>query len=474
MKESEIIKRIKKLDRAIVRYRGKNKLLYYKPHLKQESFHRCSKRNRWVFGGNRSGKTECGAVEAVYMARGIHPYRQNKDNVSGWVVSLSLQVQRDVAQAKILNYINPDWIVDVSMLSGKASNPRGGVIDFITIKNVFGGTSRIGFKSCEAGREKFQGTSLDFVWFDEEPPRDIYEECRMRVLDKKGDLFGTMTPLLGLTFIYNQIYLNEGKDDEIWHTSIEWADNPYLDQTEVEKVSKTLSESELASRRYGKFAQAKGLVYYEFNEAVHVIEPFSIPPDWYDLISIDPGLNNPLSAHWYAVSPDGVVYVIAEHYKAGKDIDWHSDAIKTICRRLGWPLGFGGRIEALIDSAAGAKTLASSKSVVELFFDKGIAVNPNVNKDIFAGIARVKSYLVGEGNGPKIYIFNTCVELIKEIKSYAWGAGDNPQKKDDHALDELRYYIMHGSKGKNVVAVKSDIALDKERLLRKRRNARRS
>ena len=32
----------------------------------------------------------------------------------------------------------------------------------------------MGFKSCDQGREKFQGSSLDFVWFDEEPPRDIY------------------------------------------------------------------------------------------------------------------------------------------------------------------------------------------------------------------------------------------------------------------------------------------------------------
>ena len=36
-----------------------------KVHKKQIAFHKCKKRNRWVFGGNRSGKTECGAVEVV-------------------------------------------------------------------------------------------------------------------------------------------------------------------------------------------------------------------------------------------------------------------------------------------------------------------------------------------------------------------------------------------------------------------------
>ena len=78
-------------------------------HKKQLEFHKCLKKNRWVFGGNRSGKTECGAVETVYLARGIHPYRKNKP-VSCWVVSLSKQVQRDVAQEKILHYLKRQWI----------------------------------------------------------------------------------------------------------------------------------------------------------------------------------------------------------------------------------------------------------------------------------------------------------------------------------------------------------------------------
>ena len=80
-------------------------------------FHQCPKKNRWVFGGNRSGKTECGAVEAIWLARGIHPFKENKNGVSGWVVSLSQQVQRDVAQQKILHYLNPDWIVSIKMLN---------------------------------------------------------------------------------------------------------------------------------------------------------------------------------------------------------------------------------------------------------------------------------------------------------------------------------------------------------------------
>ena len=93
-------------------------------HEKQLAFHRCKKRNRWVFGGNRSGKTECGAVECVYMARGIHPYRENRKEVCGWVVSLSTQVQRDVAQKKILKYLRRDWVEDIVMVSGRKDAPE--------------------------------------------------------------------------------------------------------------------------------------------------------------------------------------------------------------------------------------------------------------------------------------------------------------------------------------------------------------
>lgn len=192
----EILTKLKRLDAEIAKRAQADRLARYnagrKKHKKQIAFHKCKKRNRWVFGGNRSGKTQCGAAEAVWIARGTHPYRKNKKDTFGWVVSLTAQVQRDVAQQKILYYLRPDWIADIVMLSGRKDNPARGVIDQIFVKNVFGGTSVIGFKSCDQGREKFQGSSLDFVWFDEEPPRDVYEECVMRVADRKGDIFGTM------------------------------------------------------------------------------------------------------------------------------------------------------------------------------------------------------------------------------------------------------------------------------------------
>ena len=468
----EIVEKLCKIDAELDRRREGDFLARYntgdKIHQKQVAFHKCPKRNRWVFGGNRSGKTECGAVECVYMARGIHPYRENRKDVCGWVVSLSTQVQRDVAQKKILRYLRRDWIEEIVMISGRRDAPEDGIIDFIRVKNVFGGSSVIGFKSCDQGREKFQGASLDFVWFDEEPAEDIYRECRMRVFDRRGDIFGTMTPLKGLTFVHNEIFLNRRGDNEIWYEFMEWADNPYLDKAEIEALEKSLDERTLQTRRYGRFATAaEGLVYPEFDENIHVIEPFAIPADWQDMISIDPGLNNPLSAHWYAVDFDDNVYVVYEHYVAGKDVDYHAEVIKNICAKIGWKTDGRGRVRALIDSAAKQRTLSGVKSVVELFYERGILVNPDVEKDLFSGIARVKSYLNQKNGLPNLYIFNTCPHLISELKGYYWGNGDVPRKVDDHSLDEMRYYLMSRPKQTPAVEEKTAIQRDKERRLRK-------
>lgn len=468
--ENEIVARLCAIERELEKRRSSDRLAAYnkgkKVHKKQIAFHKCKKRNRWVFGGNRTGKTECGAAECVYMARGCHPYRKNRKDVFGWVVSLSTQVQRDVAQKKVLSFLRPDWIADITMLSGRKDSPEYGVIDQIKIRNVFGGVSVIGFKSCDQGREKFQGSSLDFVWFDEEPPREIYEECRMRVLDRKGDIFGTMTPLKGLTFVYDEIFLNASGSKEVWFEFMEWGDNPFLDKKEIAYLESTLSAEQLESRKCGFFRSGTGLVYPEFGEK-NIIEPFSVPEEWQCAVSIDPGLNNPLSAHWYAVDYDGNIYVVAEHYEAGRDVKYHAAKIKEISARLGWKTDAKGRIYALIDSAAEQRTLAAAKSVSELFFEHGILTDTRVNKDVFSGIQRVKGLLSPVSGGARLFVFKTCVNMIREFRSYWWGEGDRPKKTDDHAMDELRYFAMSRPENKPP-AEKSPLLKAKEKLIRQK------
>ena len=239
-------------------------------------------------------------------------------------------------------------------------------------------------------------------------------------------------------------------------------------------LSRSLDPATLESRRYGRFAAREGLVYPEFDERVHVIDPFPVPPEWQAGIAIDPGLKNPLSAHFYAVDWDGNVYVIAEHYAAGHDIDYHAHAILELSSRLGWKRDARGRVEALIDSAASQRTLAAEKSVSELFAERGILADMHVDKDLFTGIERVKSYLNRENGLPDLYIFSGCTNMIREFKSYFWGSGDTPVKRDDHAMDELRYFLMSRPRPVREGETPGLIARDKERRIRALLRARRT
>ena len=57
--------------------------------------------------------------------------------------------------------------------------------------------------------------------------------------------------------------------------------------------------------------------------------------------------------------------------------------------------------------------------------------------------------------------------MIREIKGYYWGNNDAPTKKDDHALDELRYYIMSRPENKEKSKTKlTDIQSNKNKLIR--------
>ena len=74
---------------------------------------------------------------------------------------------------------------------------------YLQIQHSSGGVSSLYFKSYKQGREKFQGARCHLIHLDEEPPKDVYTECSMRLADVdgmgQGRLILTMTPLKGYT-----------------------------------------------------------------------------------------------------------------------------------------------------------------------------------------------------------------------------------------------------------------------------------
>ena len=57
-------------------------------------------------------------------------------------------------------------------------------------------------------------------------------------------------------------------------------------------------------------------------------QAFDIPAEWQDCLSIDPGLSNPLSCHWYAVDGAGNLFAVAEHTVGGRDVKYHCERIR--------------------------------------------------------------------------------------------------------------------------------------------------
>jgi phage terminase large subunit-like protein len=81
-------------------------------------------------------------------------------------------------------------------------------LDSILVKHESGGNSTLGFKSYDQGRQKWQGETLDGVWFDEEPPMDIYMEGLTRTNATGGLTMITFTPLLGMSSVVS-MFLGE-------------------------------------------------------------------------------------------------------------------------------------------------------------------------------------------------------------------------------------------------------------------------
>lgn len=438
-------------EQRIMEEKVKDWLKFYSnfnKHKKQIEFHENQSCNKWIFGGNRTGKTECGAVEAVMWATGEHKWRDIKGATEGWVVSLTTRMSRDIAQAKILKYLPKDRIIEIVMQKGRKGAPEYGIVDFILVANKFGTTSKIIFKTCEQGRERFQGASLDYIWFDEEPPEDIYQECLMRTLDRAGScIWATMTPLKGKTWVYDKIYLSHNAS--VSYSFMSWEDNPYLLPAEIKKMQASLSADVLESRKYGRFMEGTGLVFAEFCETENVIEPFEIPRIWCTCVSIDPGFTNPCAVLWLAVDNDDNIYVVADYSVAEKQVDYHAREILKISDNLGFQKDSHGYLPAIIDSAALSHTLGNPGSVAEQFVKHGIRVDARVEKGIISGIMKIKSLLKNVDGYRKLFIFKNCVNLIREIKDYWWGNNERPVKSDDHCIDALRYFVSTVYENKN-------------------------
>jgi phage terminase large subunit-like protein len=162
-----------------------DRLRGYRPYPKQAKFHAAgaAHRERLFMAGNQLGKTLAGAMEEAIHATGRYPDwwrgRYFPGPTTSWAAGVTGESTRDTVQRRLLGRAGEPgtgalpWDAVVKTIPARGV---AGLIDTILVRHVSGGVSRIALKSYEKGREKWQGETLDRVWFDEEPPGEVYSE----------------------------------------------------------------------------------------------------------------------------------------------------------------------------------------------------------------------------------------------------------------------------------------------------------
>ena len=163
-----------------------------------------------MMAANRVGKTfGVGGYETTLHLTGRYPDwwegRRFTGPIEAWVASDTAETTRDIVQAALMGPLAElgTGLIPAGTIVGEPSRRSGvtGAFDTAHIRHVSGGVSRLGFKSYDQGRKKFQGTAKHVVWLDEEPPADVYDECMLRLMTTDGLLLCTFTPLEGMTEI---------------------------------------------------------------------------------------------------------------------------------------------------------------------------------------------------------------------------------------------------------------------------------
>lgn len=189
-------------------------------------------KERLFLAANRVGKSLAGAYEIACHATGIYPDwwegRRFPNPTNGWVAGSTTVTTRDAPQKELLG---PPGEIGTGMIARhllEKITPKHGVanaVDEVWVKHEpTGGLSRIGFKTYDQKRRAFEGTAKDYIWFDEEPPNDVYNEGLLRTMTTKGIMLSTLTPMQGLTdFIVSfqdtaTSYTEETKDDGEIHS----------------------------------------------------------------------------------------------------------------------------------------------------------------------------------------------------------------------------------------------------------------
>ena len=453
-RQVEILRELRKRERY-------NKLDYYDPYPYQRNFHDTgsSCNQRLLMAANRIGKSYCGAAEIAFHLTGLYPEwwkgRIFKQPITGWAGGVSNETTRDIVQAELLG--SPD---DMDAF-GSGAIPRSKIIkterkpgvpnakSMALISHVSGGNSSLFFKAYEMGQEKWQGRSVDCVWLDEEPSRDIYSQAVTRTLDRRGMVYMTFTPEQGMTetvasFI-NSIKPGQSLDNATWDDATEKVrsvlnGNPgHLNEAVMEQILSSYSPHERDMRRNGRPSIGSGLVFPVSEDRI-ACEPFSIKSHWPRICGIDFGYDHPTAVVWISWDRDEDIMYIYDCYSASKAPPLvHANVIRTrpYFIPVAWPHD-GNRLDSMGNPGLAEQYRNMGVNMLPFHFENPPALGEKKGgNSIEVGIMDILQRMEDD----KFKVFNTLGLWFAEFRMYHRKDGKIVPLRDD-LMSATRYAAM--------------------------------
>jgi len=320
-----------------------------------------------------------------------------------------------------------------------------------------GAKIEFGFLERDADVYRYQGQAYSWIGFDEitHLPTEFgwnYLASRLRTTDPeiKTYLRCTANPGgIGSHWVKKR-YVDSNQPNESFvgndgltrkFIPARLTDNPYLAKDGIyEQMLMSLPPVQRRQLLEGNWDVNEGAAFVEFDPEVHIVAPFQIPITWERVKGIDYGYASESACIWGALDrADGTLIIYRELYRKGLT---GSDLGAIITdMEMEDPLSVPG----VLDTSAWARTGTTGPTVGESLVKQGHKLR-RADKNRIQGKIQIHEYLKVQPSGrPRLQIFNTCPNLIKELQSIPLDKR-NPEDVDthtaDHAYDALRYLIM--------------------------------
>lgn len=421
-----------------------NRLKYYAPYPKQRVFHDAglTHRERLFRAGNQLGKTLSGGMEAAMHLTGRYPDwwrgRRFEKPQKAWMGSLSGEFTRDNQQAIVFGEGRnwgtgtiPSECLDLSSITMH----RHGVadlIDFAAVRHESGGWSKLWLKNYGQDPIKWAGATLDWVWFDEEPPENLYVEGLSRTTATGGMVWLTFTPLLGASEVV-QRFLNE--DNPSRHdTNMTDDEAPHLTDEQREINRAGWPEHQREARSKGIPILGSGKVF-PVTEASITIEPIPIPDHWVWIGALDFGFDHPTAAVKIAYDRDAdIMYVVLTYRAKQKTPAEHAMVLRHWGPELPWCWPHDGNN----DTAAGANLASQYRAEGMKMLPTNAKYPPDPDGKESTSVEAGLTDLLTRMQTGRFKVFSTCTDWFEECRLYHRKDGQVVKKKDD-LMSATRY-----------------------------------